>query len=299
MESLDLNIDNYNYEDILNLFKIKIDFGENDLKKVKKHVLQMHPDKSGLDKKYFLFFSATYKILFSVYQFREKTAQSEKLMLSNDNIEYLAEKDENNEEIIKSLKNNNQLAPENFNKWFNEQFEKVKLGNEYQDGGYGDWLKTSEDCDTEEKCNNTREMNEKIDQKKERLRTTVLSKYNGINEFNSSGYCDLTNSRPEEYSSGMFSKLQYEDLKKAHEESVVPVTEKDYKQRYNSIDDIKGQRQQQILDPLSNKDANNYLNKEKKDDNISSSHRAYKLLKQEELANKANNKWWASLKQLK
>ena len=63
MESLDLDIDNYEYEDILNLFKLNINFGENDLKNAKKQVLNMHPDKSNLDKKYFLFFSSAYKML--------------------------------------------------------------------------------------------------------------------------------------------------------------------------------------------------------------------------------------------
>ena len=36
MEELDLNIDNYDYKDILNLFKIPINFGENHLKQAKK-----------------------------------------------------------------------------------------------------------------------------------------------------------------------------------------------------------------------------------------------------------------------
>ena len=36
MEGLDLNIDNYDYEDILKLFELKFDFAENDLKRAKK-----------------------------------------------------------------------------------------------------------------------------------------------------------------------------------------------------------------------------------------------------------------------
>ena len=38
MEALDLNIDNYEYKDILNLFKINMEFGETELKKAKKEV---------------------------------------------------------------------------------------------------------------------------------------------------------------------------------------------------------------------------------------------------------------------
>ena len=50
-----LNIDNYELVDLLALFKLDFDFNEQDLKQVKKTVLQTHPDKSQLDKKYFLF----------------------------------------------------------------------------------------------------------------------------------------------------------------------------------------------------------------------------------------------------
>ena len=59
MESIDLNIENYDLNDLLELFKIDFDFNENDLKSVKKMVMQTHPDRSKLDKKYFLFFSFT------------------------------------------------------------------------------------------------------------------------------------------------------------------------------------------------------------------------------------------------
>ena len=58
MESLDLDIDNYDLLDILKLFKIQYHFTEQDLKNVKKSVLKTHPDKSKLDKKYFLFFES-------------------------------------------------------------------------------------------------------------------------------------------------------------------------------------------------------------------------------------------------
>lgn len=50
MEQIDLNIDNYDYADILNLFGLDKNFTERDIKNVKRKVLQTHPDKSGLDK---------------------------------------------------------------------------------------------------------------------------------------------------------------------------------------------------------------------------------------------------------
>ena len=66
MNTLDLNIENYNLEDILNLFKIPSNFDENDLKNAKKMVLKMHPDKSSLAPEYFLFFSKAYKMIYQM-----------------------------------------------------------------------------------------------------------------------------------------------------------------------------------------------------------------------------------------
>ena len=55
MDNLDLDINNYNLEDLLRLFKLEYQFTAEHLKKAKRQALQMHPDKSGLDMKYFLF----------------------------------------------------------------------------------------------------------------------------------------------------------------------------------------------------------------------------------------------------
>ena len=70
---LDMNIDNYELNDLLNLFKLDFDFNEDDLKRSKKMVLMTHPDKSKMPKEYFLFFSSAYKIIYSIYKFRHKS----------------------------------------------------------------------------------------------------------------------------------------------------------------------------------------------------------------------------------
>ena len=298
METLDLNIDNYDYEDILNLFKINIEFGENELKKAKKEVLNMHPDKSGLDKKYFLFFSHAYKILYNVYQFRLKAITSEKKDINYENTDYLEKEDIYNKELIDSLKNQNLMQPKKFNKWFNELFDKVKLENEYENNGYGNWLK-SDDLEDYSQVKNMQDINKAINNKKETLKSNVLSKYNNINEFNNSNYCDLTNSNVESYASGMFSKLAFEDLKVAHTETVVPVNEDDYKPSYNNLEEARILRTQQSLTPLSERESKQALDSLKKNNNIIDSHRAFKLAKQEEEINKANQKWWSSLRKIK
>ena len=53
MSEVDLDIENYELEDILNLFKLQYNFVEADLKRAYRMALKLHPDKSGLDKQYF------------------------------------------------------------------------------------------------------------------------------------------------------------------------------------------------------------------------------------------------------
>ena len=55
LEDIDLNIDNYSLDDLLQLFKLPLDFHEEDLKRAKRLVLMTHPDKSNLKKEVFLF----------------------------------------------------------------------------------------------------------------------------------------------------------------------------------------------------------------------------------------------------
>ena len=72
MSEFDLNLDNYNLKDLLNLFKIKINFDEDDLKRAKIVALKTHPDKSGLDNEIFDFFFKAYKMIEKIYYFKKK-----------------------------------------------------------------------------------------------------------------------------------------------------------------------------------------------------------------------------------
>jgi len=292
---MDLDITNYDYDDILKLFKLDQRFNEEDLKKAKKQVLSSHPDKSGLDKSYFLFFSSAYKILFNIYNFREKHSSTTNFNNFNEN--YNAEKDEINALLIHKITNNK--SSKEFNSWFNEQFENFKITNDYEANGYGDWLTNTQEQEEEQaKCKDLNSIHKIIEEKKQILRTHNLVKKRNVCEFNNTNYCDLTNSKPEDYSSGLFSKFQYEDLKKAHEESLIPVTNEDYISNYSSLEDIRNKRASQVIGPMKREEATSYLNKSKEDENNISTARAYSLFKQDELNKQKNEKFWSNLKRL-
>jgi len=67
MNNIDLNIDNYSFEDILNLFKINKNFTDKDLEKCKETVEKLHPAKSSLNVSYYELFNNAYNFLENKY----------------------------------------------------------------------------------------------------------------------------------------------------------------------------------------------------------------------------------------
>jgi hypothetical protein len=284
MEDIDLNIENYDLNDLLQLFKLDFDFMPDDLKRVKKTVMHTHPDKSGLDKKYFLFFTSAYKIIFSIHEFRHKSDKKQ-------STEYTIEKDESKELLLKKM----QKQP-NFNKIFNELFEKHRIADDENENGYGDWLKSEDNMDT--RTTTMGQMNASFEQKKKEVKELIP--FQEIEEMGIGTGFDLTRDKPTYYSSGLFSNLQYEDLKKAHVESVIPVTQEDYlaRPKFNNVLEMQQHRDYQDTKPLSLSQANEYLQQRHSYQNKNDVQRAYKLAKQDEISRKANQGWMSGFKQL-
>lgn len=267
MNELDLDIKNYSLEDILSLFKLPINFDEEGLKRAKKQVLMMHPDKSRMDKEYFLFFSSAYRLLYKVYKFRMRNEQDATV-----NRHYHAEDiecDEDNKDVWKTLSKHKQ-----FNSIFNKMFEKNVASDNY--GGYGDWLKEEEVVSI---ATNRDEMNNLIDERKKSLRSII--KYNGVSDTTcGSAGTDLVGAEGN-YRSNMFSSLQYDDLKQAYTESVVPVSMEDYEKRekYQNVEQL--QRSRQAEEKISSNQDDYFAAKHSQDDDEDAS-RAFRLAKQDE-----------------
>ena len=291
MDNFDLNIDNYDLEDLLNLFHLNYEFNENDLKRAKTLALKTHPDKSGLNKEVFLFFMKAYKMIESIYEFKMKRAKCAR------NTSYENEKMESDKKAL-LLKKLDGMKAKDFNKWFNNMFEKVKVNDDDVDSGYGKWFKSNEDVN-EETVTNKRDMEAAFNRKKAASRELVLHK--GVNEMVGGGGYDLTRSKPEEYSSDIFSKLQYDDLRKAHTETVVPVTHEDYlrRKKYSSVDSLRKDREANNPGMLSLQQSKELLRGRKSKEQMGNTQRAFKILKREEEISKANKDWWKELRTLK
>jgi hypothetical protein len=289
MEELDLNIENYDLEDILNVFKLNYQFTEADLKGAYRTMLKTHPDKSGLKKEVFLFFKEAYQILSKIFYFRNRKKSCTHQQ------QYTVEKNKEHELLLKKIDGK---SVKDFNKWFNNMFEKNKLTDEEEDKGYGEWYK-GESENNNEKVASLSDFGRIFENKKKQCKSLVVRKDIMEMQNLNNGY-NLSRDAPDEYSSDIFSKLQYEDLKKAHTETVVPVTREDFekKKQFNSVDSYRRYRSNQNTQALSLEQSRAFLQKKQKNMNEQDSRRIYKILKRDEEVEKINKKWWAHLQQL-
>lgn len=329
MESLDLDIDNYNLPDILALFNLPTLFNEDDLKRAKLAVLKTHPDKSKLPKEYFLFFTKAYRIVHQIYtirhpvtnehytQYAERTPRTSAVpslrCVGKDTLaepyipidgtaataaaktvvdygrlmqtegyrheaddEYARDTHERMKRRLDEMMSGtgtgttttkqNAVKAGEFNRWFNEKFEQYRLKDDELETGYEAWFRgTSTDADDEDGANggdahdsgSWADKVARLNQRKQALRNKYALVERDELEYagdggggSGGGGYDLTRERPQEYSSGIFGNLRYEDLKKAHTESVIPVTEEDYykTKRFNNVNELQTFRDQSRRD---------------------------------------------------
>lgn len=285
MEGLDLDIENYSLDDILNLFNLAEDFGEFELKNAKKMVLMTHPDKSKLDKEVFIFFAKAYKYLQFVFEFRHRNDNTmrEDLAGSEQDAEFIAK--------IKEKKD--------FNKVFNELFDEHKMQNEFQENGYEDWLSSDAGLST-----NTNSVNNMTDMRKaffeEKRKTMEVVKYNGVQDIVDNSQTELAGQAPEHYGSSIFSKLQYEDVKVAHSENIIPVSEHDYdpSTQFKSITHLQAFRGSQNITPMTKAQADQYFSDKATLEKQESARRAFLIAKQMEEAQEKNNQFLSKFKYL-
>jgi hypothetical protein len=289
---MDLDINNYNLDDILNLFKIPSNFTESHLKMAKQIVLKTHPDKSGLSSEYFLFYSKAYKTLYSIYTFKNKMTKD-----TASNTEYEVDTTDNAKaKILDHFFEKTQTTkdPKQFNKWFNQQFEQLQ---EATDNGYGDWLKSDTDIYKQE----TGSTAEQMLKYKQQSKSKSVIQYDGIGDTQSTFTGTLLgDSTGANFSSNMFSGLAYQDIKQAHTETVIPITDKDYDavKKFNNVEEYTRYRNDQNTTPLSETESHSIMQKQKDCDEVMTTNRAFYYAKQHEENAKKTTLFWGRLQSL-
>jgi len=299
-KTIDLNIDNYSREDLYELFGISnIILTDEIMKETKKIVLKTHPDKSKLEPKFFLFYSQAYKRLYRIYEFQNKSTKNRSE--TNYANERANEENENNL-ILKNVfsENKNLETPENFNKWFNEAFDKYKL-EDANENGYGQWLKSEEGIAN---VTNVSKADMNIEFEKQKKQIQALNVYKGVNETYMPMSCgtSLMEYNDNFTSGNIFSNegMGYTDLKQAYVESIIPVTDDDYNKikKFKNVEEYKTHRNNVDITPLKKEEAERKLYYEKQKLDEENVALAFQYAKQTEKAMNNNKSFWGSLKQL-
>lgn len=256
-----LDIHMYSLDELLELFGLNYDLTIQDLKKAKKKVVSVHPDKSRLDAKYFLFYKKAYEI---IVQFYENQNKHKKTPINDEVYDPGSQgglNDSTDKEIFKTINN---MSKASFQSKFNKMFE--ENNNNKPDPTKNEWF-TNENNQYEitEKVN-TKNMGYALEKIKEKQNTIV--KYNGVESLyvNSDSGNKLYEDDDDGYvTTDPFGKLKFDDLRKVHkDQTVLMVSEKDIRNipQYSSVDQYNRARGAQKISPLDKKEAEKILSQQ-------------------------------------
>ncbi len=287
MEDVDLDLDNYDLDDILNLFKVDISLTEASLKRARNTALLTHPDRSRLPKEYFLFFMKAFRVLENVYNYRARKSSTRPTT-------YSAEVDHENARHLRALDGK---SVKEFNAWFNEMFEKVRVCDADADTGYEDWLASEEGMENTKDVK-LQDFGRELARRKRECRALIPATEVAESTANT-GY-SLDRQPVADYSSDIFRKLKYEDVRKAHTQTVVPVTEDDLhsRPRFQSTEGLRAYRDKQDVRPISAEQSRQYLAERSRKEEELSARRAYAIMRREEQIERGNERWWSQLKRI-
>jgi len=248
----------YSLDELLDLFGLNYDLTIQDLKQAKKKVVAVHPDKSKLDSKYFLFYKKAYEIIVQFYENQNKHKKTH----TNDQVYDPGSQgglnDSAEKEIYKTI---NSMSKANFQSNFNKMFEENNTNK--PDPTKNEWF-TSEDNHYEitEKVN-TKNMGHALEKIKEKQNSIV--KYNGVESLyvNSDSGNKLYEDDEDSYvTTDPFGKLKFDDLRKVHkDQTVLMVSEKDIRNvpQYSSVDQYNRARGAQKITPLEKQQSERIL----------------------------------------
>lgn len=219
--SVDLNIKNYNFFEVLELFGIKPNraITEQDIKNGKLLVLSMHPDKSKLSPMYFIFYKKAFECIIEFYQ-TQSTVRSQKLSYDNNS-------DSDHTNHIKA--HLSKINPEKFNVMFNKLYEE---NNKINVDSQNHWFKRDDTVISSKKTSNIHDDIQMIrkNNQKENVESNSVTKFNEYPTLDNHVGCvlhdDYLNNDDAPYIyCNPSSKLIFDDLRKVHlNESIINVS---------------------------------------------------------------------------
>ena len=260
-----LQIQSYSFDELLELLDIRsYDFSIEDLKRAKKKVLMLHPDKSRLGPEYFLFYKKALEIVVQFYDNQNRQNQ----VMNEDTTKYRPENADKttNKQITKMI---GKMSTEDFQDKFNQLFESNQMA-ERPDPTRNEWFRSETPglmTPENTKNMNSKNMGQVFDTLKQQ--NAGLVQYRGVQNMmvSSAGasqlYGDDADIDNGSYiTSDPFSKLKFDDLRKVHkDQTVFAVSESDFSKvkQYSSVDHFQRERNKESMGPLDKAEAERIL----------------------------------------
>ena len=259
------------------------------MKRPNKIRLIMHPDKSRLHEKYFLFFTEAYERLKDIYVYINKSSGKEREKQyaarqydaveggggqggqvqsyrppSQDDVGASGDVGDYSAELHELMKRTMHVGGKLDTQRFNESFEKYR-GEDPNSRGYGDWLKSNQDMIDMGGNKVTRSnMNAMFEEQKKRQQSLIV--YTGVNDLYAAGSygTSLNDDETQNYTfhgaeggAAGAPSLQFTDLRQAHTETLIPVTQDDFERmpKFRNLNEYKSHRDSVKLD-YGTKEAN-------------------------------------------
>lgn len=284
---MDLNIEHYTFEDLLHLFDLEPNFSFHDLKQAYKIVYKAHPDKSGLNKEYFIFLRSAVEMLRNVKEMVEKEeicVQPTEYFPQNSN-------DGDKQTIVDQI-HANYSNPDDFQQWFNKQFEQV-MGDTKEriskEDGYDEWLHT--ELSYMDKLNQHKGLS-KEDQ------WNYAKQYAKQNIDKLVVYTEPV-SLQEDQVHPANSSLHYEDVKRAHTETVVPVFDTDvHHHPQHSMSYAQYEKTRVPVSPMSEEKALRLLREKREKEQTQSAYSTFDLLQQQRQLKQKTDQFWSNIQRI-
>ena len=252
-----LNINTYSLEELLGIFDLKYHITIEDIKRAKKKVIMLHPDKSKLPADYFLFYKKAFDIVCQFYENQNRQNAD----VSAKNTAYVPMKAPTSalQQVSTVIE---KMGEKGFQAKFNELFEQNMAKK--PDPERNAWFKTDEPAYQIDPNVNTKNMGEVLENIKQK--TQGMVKYAGVQSLYTGGqpgpgaglYDDDDGQSDEYVSCDPFSKLKYDDLRKVHkDQTVFSVSEADFAKvpKYASVDQYNRARTETAGTPLEKTEA--------------------------------------------
>jgi hypothetical protein len=260
-----LDLASYSFAEILQMFDLTHTMSQEDLKRAKRKVLMVHPDKSRLPPEYFLFYKRAFELVVNYYQTNSRQNQ---IVNEHTSVEYVPLETDPQTKVQLS-ETVSKMKTEKFQQRFNELFEQNM--SEKPDPSRNEWFhnESSSPVFTPTGPVNASNLNSAFETVKTRQREQGMVRYSGVRELSSfvggpgssfyeTGAQEEDNVEDIYVSSDPFSKLKYEDLRKVHkDQTVFAIGETDYAnvKKYANVEQYSRERGATQLTPMETQQA--------------------------------------------